>query len=54
MEQLGISQQADSNQLRELGKIQKTSRYISHELNDREMEQGKNTHDILLARYKRK
>ena len=53
-QQLGVSQQAVSNRLREMGKIQKTGRWVPHELNDRKMEKRKNTCDILLTRYKRK
>ena len=34
-EQLGVSQQAVSNRPREMGKIQKTGRWVPHELNDR-------------------
>ena len=45
--QSGVSQQTVSNRLREIEKIQKTDRWVSHELNDRQM-------DILVARYKTK
>jgi len=34
-EQLSVSQQAVSNRLREMGKIQKVGRWMPHELNDR-------------------
>ena len=47
-EQMSVSQQAASNRLREMGKIQKTGRWVPHELNDRKMEKRKNTRDILL------
>ena len=50
-EQLSVSQQAVSNRLR---KIQKVGRWISHELNERQMERRKNICEILLERYKRK
>ena len=53
-EQLSVSQQAVSNCLREMGKIQKVGRWIPHELNERQMERRKNTCEILLERYKRK
>ena len=53
-EQLSVSQQAVSNRLREMGKIQKTGRWVPHELDGRQMERRKNTCEILLARYKRK
>ena len=53
-EQLDVSQQAVSNRLRQMGKIQKIGRWAPHELNDGQMEKRKNTCDILLARYKRK
>ena len=52
-EQLGVSQQTVSNRLREMGKIQKTGRWVPHELNDLQMEMHKNTYYILLDRYKR-
>jgi len=47
-EQLSVSQQAVSNRLREMGKIQKVSRWVPHELNERQMERRKNTCEILL------
>nr|AAC16610.1 transposase [Drosophila simulans]AAC16611.1 transposase [Drosophila simulans]AAC16615.1 transposase [Drosophila simulans] len=53
-EQLEVSQQAVSNRLREMGKIQKVGRWVPHELNERQMERRKNTCEILLSRYKRK
>ena len=58
-EQLSVShQQAVSNHLREMGKIQKVGRWVPHELNERQMERRKNTHvntcKILLERYRRK
>jgi len=37
-----FSQQAVSNRLREMGKIQKVSRWVPHELNERQMERRKN------------
>jgi len=53
-EQLSVSQQAVSNRLREIGKIQKIGRWVPHELNERQMERRKNTCEILLERYRRK
>jgi len=53
-EQLSVSQQAVSNPLREMGKIQKVGRWVPHELNERQMERSKNTCEILLKRYRRK
>lgn len=53
-QQLSISQQAVSNRLREMGKIQKVGRWVPHELNERQMERRKNTCEILLERYNRK
>ena len=52
--QLGVGQLAVSNRSREMEKIQKTSRWVPHESNDREMEDRKITRDILFARYERK
>jgi len=52
--QLSVSQQAVSNHLREMGKIQKVGRWVPHELNERQMERRKNTCEILLERYRRK
>ena len=49
-EQLGVSRQAVSNRLREMGKIHKTGIWVPHKLNDRQMEKRKNTCKILLAR----
>jgi len=40
-EQLSVSQQAVSNRLREMGKIQKVDRWVPHELNERQMERQK-------------
>jgi len=37
-EQLSVSQQAVSNRLREIGKIQKVVRWVPYELNERQME----------------
>lgn len=37
-EQLSVSQQAVFNRLREMGKIQNVGRWVSHELNERQME----------------
>ena len=42
-EKLGVDQQAVSNCPRVMGKIQKTDRWVPHELNDRQMEKRKNT-----------
>ena len=48
-----VSQQAASDRSREMGKIQKTGRWVLHELNDWQMETRNNTCDILFAQYKR-
>ena len=53
-EQLGVSQQAVYDQLRGMGKIQKTDRWVPHELNYWQMEMSKNICDILFVRYRRK
>ena len=53
-EQLGVSQAAISMRLYAMGKVQKIGKWISHELNDRQMERYQNTYQILLARQKRK
>ena len=51
---MGVSQQGVSNRLREMGKIQKTEKWVPHELNKRQTEKRKITCDILFVRYKRK
>ena len=43
VEQLGVSQEAVFNRLREMGKVQKRARWVPRELNDRQMEKRKNT-----------
>jgi len=53
-EQLNVSQQAVSNRLREMGKIQKVGKRVPHELNERQQENRRTTCEMLLARYKRK
>jgi len=53
-EQLSVSQQAVSNRLREIGKIQKVGSWVPHGLNERQMERRKNICEILLERYRRK
>jgi len=53
-EKLSVSQQAVSNRLREMGKIQKVGRWVPHELNETQMERCKNTCEILLERYRKK
>ena len=53
VEQLSVTQQAIYNRLREMGKIQKTGRWVPREFNDKQMKKRKNTCDILLARFKR-
>ena len=37
-----VNQKVVSNRLREMGKIQKTGRWVPHELNGRQMEKHKN------------
>jgi len=53
-EQLSVRQQAVSNRLREMGKIQIVGRWVPHELNEKQLERRKNTCEILLERYRRK
>ena len=53
-EQLSVSQQAISNRLREMRKIQKVGRWVPHELNEKQIERRKNTCEIVLERYRRK
>jgi len=43
-EQLSVSQQAVSNRLREMGKIQKVGRWVPYELNERQRWRGAKTH----------
>ena len=55
-EELGVNQKIVSNRPREMGKIQNNGRWVPHELNDRQMEKRKNTHDsvqkeIIFASY---
>jgi len=52
-EQLGVSQAAISMRLHAMGKVQKIGKWVSHELNDRQMERRQNTCQILLARQKK-
>ena len=52
-EQLNFSRQAGSSRLREMRKIQKTGRWVRHQLKDKQMEKSKNRRDILLVQYKR-
>ena len=42
-EQLSVSQQAVSNRLREMGKIQKVGRWVPYELNERDRWRGAKT-----------
>jgi len=53
-EQLSVSQAAISMWLHAMGKDQKIGKWMSHELNDRQMKRRQNTCQILLARQKRK
>lgn len=53
-EQLTVSKMTISRRLRAMGKIQKTGKWVPHELDDRQLERRKATCEILLARYKRK
>ena len=53
VEQLDVSQQAVSNRVREMEKIQETDKWVPHELNDKKMKKRKNTCNILIARYRR-
>jgi len=52
VEQLGVSQTAISMRLHAMRKVQKIGKWVSHELNDRQMK--RNICQILLARQKRK
>ena len=53
-QQLGVTEQAVSNRLQEIGKIQYTGRWVPHELNDKQMEKCKNMCEILFAQYETK
>ena len=52
-EMLNIAQQTILYSLRAIGKIQNSGKWALHELNDREMENGKIICEILLQRHKR-
>jgi [histone H3]-lysine36 N-dimethyltransferase SETMAR len=51
---LNVSQQTISDRLKAMGKIQKCGKWVPHELNERQMENRKNTCEILLQRHVRK
>lgn len=51
---LGSVQQTMSDRLKKMGKIQKATRWVPHELNDRQKEKRKTTCEILLQRHERK
>ena len=52
--ELRVIREAVSNRLQEMGKIHRTNRWVPLELNDRQMENRKNTCEILLPWYKKK
>ena len=51
---LNVAQQTISDRLKAMGKIQKCGKWVPHELNERQMENRKNTCEILLQRHVRK
>lgn len=51
---LQVSQQAISDRLRAMGKIQKEGKWIPYALNDRNKEQRKTTCQILMEKHRRK
>ena len=51
---LNVAQQTISDHLKAMGKIQKCGKWVPHELNERQMENRKNTCEILLQRHERK
>lgn len=51
---LNVAQQTISDRLKAMGKIQKCGKWVPHELNERQMENRKNTCEILLQRHERK
>lgn len=53
-DQLHVTQKAVSKRLKAMGKIQKMSKWVPHELNERQQENRKTTCEMLLARYRRK
>ena len=53
-EMLNVAQQTISDRLKAMGKIQKCGKWVPHELNERQMENRKNTCEILVARHERK
>ena len=53
-EKLNVSRKAVSDRLHAMGKIQKSGKWVPHELNDRQLERRQSTCELLLARQKRK
>ena len=51
---LNVAQQTICDRLKAMGKIQKCGKWVPHELNERQMENRKNTCEILLQRHVRK
>lgn len=51
---LNVAQQTISDRLKAMGKIHKCGKWVPHELNERQMENRKNTCEILLQRHDRK
>ena len=52
-EMLHVTQKTISNRLKAMGKIQKSGKWVPHELTERQMENRKNTCEIHLQRHKR-
>jgi histone-lysine N-methyltransferase SETMAR len=50
-EMLNVAQQRISDHLKAMGNIQKCGKWVPHELNERQMENRKNTCEILLQRH---
>ena len=53
-EQLNVTQQAISDRLRAMGKIQKSGKWVPHDLTEAQRERRKVTSEMLLARHDRK
>ena len=48
---LNVAQQTISDSLKVMGQIQKCEKWVPHELNEKQMENRKNTNGILLQRH---
>ena len=53
-DQLKVTREAISLWLKAMGKIQKVGKWVPHELNETQQENGKTSCEMLLARFKRK